>query len=66
MTVYCYHLVPKKQQFWTRERDNHLRSFYNDKIKVDPAILAACLQTWNPRAQRVAPSRGPQAEKRCQ
>ena len=45
MTVYCYHLVPKKQQFWTRERDNHLRWFYNDKIKVDPAILAYKLGT---------------------
>ncbi len=26
--------------FWTKARDAHLREFYNDKVKVDPALLA--------------------------
>lgn len=32
--------VVEKTPFWNRARDDHLRAFYNDKIKVDPAILA--------------------------
>ena len=26
--------------FWTKERDAHLRAWYNDRVHVDPAILA--------------------------
>jgi hypothetical protein len=26
--------------FWTKTKDDHLRVFYNDLVKVDPAILA--------------------------
>ena len=25
---------------WTEERKNHLREFYNDSVKVSPAIIA--------------------------
>jgi hypothetical protein len=32
--------VVEKTAFWTRARDDHLRAFYNDRIHVDPAILA--------------------------
>jgi hypothetical protein len=39
VSVYCYDLVPKKSK-WTKARDDHLRAFYNDQMKVCPAILA--------------------------
>jgi hypothetical protein len=32
--------VVERTAFWTKERDDHLRAFYNDRVKVDPAILA--------------------------
>ena len=32
--------VVERTAFWTKARDNHLRAFYNDRIHVDPAILA--------------------------
>jgi hypothetical protein len=45
VTVYCFDLVSKKSSFWNKERDTHLRMFYGDRIKVDPAILAFKLKT---------------------
>jgi hypothetical protein len=45
MSVYCYDLAPQKRTFWTKERDKHLMSFYNDQVKIDPAILAYKLGT---------------------
>lgn len=29
-----------KSAFWTRQRDEILRAYYNDRVKVDPAMLA--------------------------
>ena len=43
MPVYCYDLVRTKSVFWTKTRDDHLRQFYNAKVKVDPAMLAMSL-----------------------
>jgi len=45
MLVYCYDLAPTKSVFWTKTRDDHLRSFYTDKLKIDPAILALVIGT---------------------
>ena len=45
MTVYCFDLVSRKSSFWNKERDTHLRTFYGDQVKVDPAILAFLLRT---------------------
>jgi hypothetical protein len=45
MSVYSYDLVPQKSAFWTKTRDAHLRSFYTDTVKVDPAIIAFFIGT---------------------
>ena len=45
MAVYCYDLVAQKSAFWTKARDAHLRSFYTDTLKIDPAILALFIGT---------------------
>jgi hypothetical protein len=46
--------VVEKTAFWTKARDNHLRAFYNDRVHVDPAILAYKLGVpGNNRAHRV-------------
>ncbi len=43
MSVWSPDLVQKKDTFFTRPRDDYLRRFYNDKVHVDPAMLAMTL-----------------------
>jgi hypothetical protein len=44
VTVYCPGLVSKRSSFWNRERDAFLRTHYNERVKVDPAMLAMSLR----------------------
>lgn len=46
MTVYCPELVPpKKSSFWDKQKDDFLREWYNDRVRVDPKMLAMSLGT---------------------
>jgi hypothetical protein len=42
-----------KSEFWTKAKDDHLRAFYNDRVKVDPAILALTLHAGGQGTRRV-------------
>lgn len=49
--VYSPDLVQKKDQFWTRPRDEYLKRFYNPRVHVDPAMLAMSLGVTESRVQ---------------
>ena len=38
-------MVKSNKEFWTKDKDQHLRDWYNDSVKVDPAQLALRLGT---------------------